>query len=57
MECGESVELKMTPRLRTWVKVVTWKPSMLSERSWVERVRELQPMIMISNLSQLILRN
>ena len=46
----------MTPRLRMRVDVVTGVPSMRSEKSWVERVRESGPMIIISDLSQLSLR-
>ena len=43
----------MIPRLRTLVEGVT---SMLSEKVWVERVREVGPMMRISNLLQLSLR-
>ena len=46
----------MIPRLWNRVEGVTVEPSMLSEKVWVERVREFQPM-RISDLLQLTLRN
>ena len=46
----------MIPRLGTWVEGVTMERSILSEKSWVDRVRELGPMMIISDLLQLSLR-
>ena len=42
---NERVGSRMTPRLRTRVEGVTMEPSMFREKSCVERVRELGPMI------------
>ena len=58
LTCGmnERVGSKMTPRLRMRVEVVTWVPSMLREKSWLERVRESGPMMIISDLLWLSLR-
>ena len=36
---NDRVGSKMIPRLRMWVEVLTGEPSMVSEKSWVERVR------------------
>ena len=47
---------KKTPRLLTRVEGVTREPSMFSEKSWLERVRESGPMMSISDLLQLSLR-
>ena len=47
---------RMMPRFRTRVEGVTMDPSILSEKSVVERVREVGPMMMISDLLQFSLR-
>ena len=53
---NDRVGSKMTPRLRIRSEGVTVEPSMLREKSLVELVRELGPMMMISDLLQLSLR-
>ena len=53
---NDRVGSKMIPRLRMWLEVLTRDPSMVSEKSWVERVRESGPMMIISDLLQLSFR-
>ena len=52
----ERVGTRRIQRLRTWLEGVTMEPSMLREKVWAERVRELGPMMSISDLLQLSLR-
>jgi len=44
----ERVESRMIPRLLTWVEGVTMEPSMLREKVWAERERELGSVIYCS---------
>ena len=53
---NERVGSRMSPRLQTWVEMVTVEPSVLRGTVWVEQVRELGPMTRISDLLQSSLR-
>ena len=53
---NERVGSRMIPRLRTRVEGVTVEPSILREKSWVERMRDFGPMMRISDLLQFSLR-
>ena len=58
LTCGsnERVGSKMAPRLRICGDACTVEPSMLREKFWFDWMRDLGPMMMISDLSQLSLR-
>ena len=46
--------VKKDAKVAMWVESETMEPSMLSEKSCIELVRELGPVMMISNLLQLL---
>lgn len=55
-DSNERVVSKMAPRLRMCWDVCTMEPSMVREKFWVDLVRDLGPMMIISDLSQFSLR-